>query len=62
MEIDREDSDFHQNDREKIWSSWTIERNPFDCKFSESILYKWSPIRCFYAAHWIGESDLMHSR
>ena len=62
MEIDREDSDFHQNDREKIWSSWTIERNPFDCKFSESILYNGSPIRCFYVAHWIGEPDLIHSR
>ncbi len=40
----------------------TMERNPFDCKFSESILYKGSPIRCFYVAHWIGEPDLIHSR
>lgn len=47
---------------EEVLSFWTIERNPFDCKFSESILYNGSPIRCFYVAHWIGEPDLIHSR
>ena len=47
---------------EGVLSFRTIERNPFDCKFSESILYKGSPIHCFYTDYWIGEPDLMHSR
>ena len=57
-----QDSDFIRMTDEGVLLFRTIERNPFDCKFSESILYNGSPIRCFYAAHWIGELDFMYSR